>query len=111
MLLDVLDRGLDEDRLIADHLRVNIGRQGLGDFVQPLLHFVGGGHGVLAALLGDDQGDRRHAIEPGGGARLFVAVLGVRRYRPPSPHSRCELAMVIWLNCVGIHDAAGGAHA
>ena len=80
--LDVIDGGLDEDRLIADHLGLDIRRQACGRFpARRCFDLVGGGDGVHAGLLGDDQGHGRLAIEAGGGARLLVAVLGVADVR------------------------------
>src|ERR1039457_3270040 len=75
VVLDAIDGSLDKNGLIADHLRLDIGRQGSGNLLQPPFDFVGGGDRVHAALFGHDQGYRRDAIQAGGGTRLLVAVL------------------------------------
>ena len=79
-----------------------------GDFLQPLFDFVGGGDGVLAGLLGDDQRDGGDAIEAGGGARLLVAVFGVADVGDLD-----DVAVAVGdgdlVELRGIGDAAGGA--
>src|SRR3989442_10892555 len=50
-----LDRGLDEDRLIANHLRAKSGREGWGNLRQTFLDSVGDGDGVLARLRSEEH--------------------------------------------------------
>src|ERR1019366_2634024 len=54
VLLDLIHGSLDKDRLIADHLRLDIGRERSGNLLEPLFDGLGGGDGVDAALFGHD---------------------------------------------------------
>ena len=71
------DGRFDEDRLIADDLRVHIFRQRGRDLLQPVFDIARRGDGVLAGLLRHDQRYCRNAVEPRRGHRLLVAVFGV----------------------------------
>ena len=62
-MLDGVDGGLDEDRLILHDLHTHIFRQRGGDLVESQLHFVRSGDGVRAGLLQDRQRDRGCAVE------------------------------------------------
>ena len=77
MRFERMHGALDERRLIVDDLDGEVlGQCGL-NFLQPRLDGVGGGHGVLAGLLGDHQCYRGIAVEARGGDRFFLGILGV----------------------------------
>jgi len=77
MVLDAVDGGDDEDGLIGNDARVNVFGERALDFGEAFLNVSGGGDGIFAGLLGDDEGDGRDAIKARRCGGLFIAVFGI----------------------------------
>ena len=78
MLLDALDRRLDELRQIANDADLVAGRRERGDLGESLLHRVDDLHGVRAGLPADREHHARLAIQVGRRLRLRHAVFDRR---------------------------------
>ena len=81
VLLDGLDRILDEVRLIPDDLKLVAGRQARAQTIEPLRDLVHDGHGVRPGLSLDGQDHRRLAVHVAGRLGLLGAVLGPAHLR------------------------------
>ncbi len=75
--LNRMQRGLDEDRLVADDLSLDVAGQGWRNLRQPFFHIIGDGHGVLSGLFGNDQRHGRLSVQTRFGALLFRAVFDI----------------------------------
>ncbi len=109
VVLDGIDGRLDEYRLIADDLALDVFRQCRRNLLQAPLHLARRRHGVLAGLLGHHQGDRRDTVQTGRAAGFFVAVLGVTDVA-----HLYGVAIAIghryFVELRRVHHSAGGAH-
>ena len=109
MVLDVIDGGHNEDRLIGDDLRFHVFGQGGLNLLQAFLDVGGRGDRVFAGLFGNDEGDGGGAIETRGGGRFFVAV-----FRVTDVANFHDVTAAVndsdFVELSGIHDAACGAH-
>ena len=74
MLLERANRGLDEQRLVVEDVGLDVRRQRRGDLREARFHRLRHGDGVLAGLLGDDQRQRRPAVQKRRAAKFFLIV-------------------------------------
>ena len=77
MQVDLVQRGVDVARLIADDFELHVrGQAGSLPASRFCFHRLDDRHGVGPGLAQDLQLNRRHAVEPRQRALLFGAVLG-----------------------------------
>ncbi len=76
MQVDLVQRGVDVARLIADHFELHVGGQAACYPREVLFHRLDDRHRVGARLAQNLQLHRRHAVEPRQRALLLGAVLG-----------------------------------
>ena len=109
-VLHGVDGAVDEARLVAHHLQVDVRGQDGAELVELRLHAVDHLHRVGARLLADDELDRVLAVQPGEAARLDDAVLGVAEVthveRPPA-HVRHDEVVEIAHRLDASHRAHG----
>ena len=76
-MLNIVDCGFDENRLIRNDLWMDVSRQAGTNLLQPVLDVRGRGHRIFARLFGDHQSHGGYSVQTRGRHRFLVAILRI----------------------------------